>query len=167
VAHRDAWLILRGALAWLMNVPDDAAAAAIARRSRHVFREGPLTPGQALAVARQALALGREVGPARAARWARAPRKGLLAAALIHLHGALAAHHAGAPADARARIALAHLAVGPIDDGSVGAPGDASFAAAWLTARALIGRAFWRAIRLGDPAAWARMVAVLRPPPPG
>ena len=37
----------------------------------------------------------------------------------------------------------------------------APFAERWLVVRALAGRAFWRAIRLGEPAAWTRMAATI------
>lgn len=149
-AHRAALAALEAGLAWLAE-----------RYPGRVFDERPHGPGQWRAWLRQTVQLARARGPRAAAAWALAPRQARLAAGLLDLHRALAARFAGDAAAAGAALDRAVATLEPIagpDDS--GAPswthGDAS-PERWLAARRLAGRAFWRAVRLGDPAAWEPM----------
>jgi hypothetical protein len=158
--HAQAMRGLAGALAALYGVIPSELGAALAGGRPGLLRERPLTRGEWWALARQLAHIARSAGAAEAGRWWAQPRKGRLGAGLLALHEALVAHGAGdAPrAAAQLRIAVAHgRAVGrapwpgpaPEDD----------FAAAWLAARAVLGRAFWRVARLGEPAAWPALAA--------
>lgn len=153
-AHREALAALEAGLAWLD-----------ARYLGRVFDERPRGPGQWRAWLRQAVQLAQARGPRAAAAWARAPRQARLAAGLVDLHRALAARLAGDAAAAAAALDRAEATLEPIagpeasrtpSRASSWAPGDAS-AERWLAARRLAGRAFWRTVRLGDPAAWEPM----------
>lgn len=139
------------------------AADLIARTSRRVFNERPISPGEWLAVARQSVRIANTLGGRRAVDWLRRPRKGDLCAGLLLLHLALAQRGDGADGDAGAREVLAAaaerlapIAAGPDDwRGAILRAPD--FERAWLAGRVLAGRAFWRVIRLGDEGAWRRI----------
>ncbi len=151
------------------------AAQAIPTRSRQVFNERPVTPAEWLAVARQSVRIANSTGAGSAIRWLRLPRKGHLCAGLLELHRALIIHHAdpGDPSAGEALRAaarwLAPVAAGPgagvVGGGDAGpSPTDApTFSAAWRHARLRAARAFWRAVRLAEPAAWRRLAAAVGP----
>ena len=75
---------------------------------------------------------------------------------------AYVAHYAGdeARAGARLRAAVAHGRAVGLASWPLPAP-ERDWPTAWLTARAILGRAFWRVARLGDPAAWPTLAAGL------
>jgi hypothetical protein len=195
VSHAQAVRFLVAALAWLLHCAEASVADAVAPRSRALFHELPVTPGEVIGMSSQLRDLARSVGFLATVRWATARRKGRLTTALLHLHGALD-HIASGDADAaHAALARARAAAAPVapdwpvppgtrdaaapdgpalppprDDWALGgadpAPPEAALARGWLDARLLVARGFWRTVRLGDPAAWDRTAAVLGVPEP-
>lgn len=167
--YRAAIAIIAAALDWL----GWRAGAA----GNQVFNEKPVTRGEWLALLLQAVRISYTFGPAAGPRWVRTPRKHRLTEGLLELHSALIAHQSGDDRGAhaclnRAVAALATVAcpgpaleravqAGAVDEVAVSAvdTADALFAERWLAVRALAGRAFWRAIRLGEPAMWTRMAS--------
>lgn len=81
--------------AWIASL-----AEALPARSGRLFNERPISRGEWLALARQSVRFSYTIGPRAAWRWLRAPRKGHLAAGLLHLHLALAEEMAGRPQSA-------------------------------------------------------------------
>ncbi len=151
--------------------PDIIADAirAVPRRSRQLFNEHPVTPAEWLSVARQAVRIANSTGAPPAVQWLRLPRKGHLCAGLLELHRALVAHHAAEPDAVGARGALAEAAdwLAPVaataGDARAAIDGARDFADAWCLTRSLAARAFWRTVRLADPAAWRRLAAAVDP----
>jgi hypothetical protein len=156
-AYRDALAVLVAALGWLLGVSPESVPAATGSHSRALFHERPVTRGEWVALLRQTVALARQISPAWAWRWSRAPRKGKLAAGLIHLHWALIAHQSGDVDRAARALAEARAAVASSDSSGVTVPADADFVRQWLATRAVLGHLFWRTVRLGDPAARVRL----------
>ncbi|MCB0217778.1 MAG: hypothetical protein H6648_03230 [Caldilineae bacterium] len=179
-AHRDALLLLAAGLDWCLRAPPggrqaatpgalDADAlvwtAALARdlpaESRRLFNAWPIARGEWLGLAQQLVRISNSAGPAAGLGWLQRPRKGHLAAALLELHRALLAQ-------GMERSDLAGAALGAAVEQALLAAPDArsehaafvaaeGFPEAWLAARAVVARAFWRVIRLGDPTAWPGM----------
>jgi hypothetical protein len=146
---------LTGALAWLYDVSPADLGRAMAAAQRPVLGEGPISRGEWLALAKQTVQIARHQGAWSARSWLNQPRKGRLGAGLAALHTALVAHGAGDAPRAAAELAAA-VAHGRAVGRSTALVPDpsADFATAWLAARAVLGRAFWRVARLGDPSGW-------------
>lgn len=170
--HGEVTSLIVAGLGWLLgetlqsDVPAQAVPAALATRSRAIFNEAPVTPGEWLSLARQTGGIARRAGPGPAIRWALAPRKGLLAAGLIHLHRSLTAYRFGDPEQADAELVRALTIVGVADLAEIAIP-RGPLPARWLAARARLGRIFWRTVRLGQPAAWQRLARALDWPAEG
>ncbi len=153
--HERAVRGLTGALAWLAGVEREGLGAALGARSRHIFREQPISPGEWLALARQLSAVARSEGGPAAARWGAGPRKGWLAQGLVALHQALTAGLAGDTATAEAALATAVRCGRAVGRSRLAGPGPSGpWPDAWLAARAVLARAFWRTYRLAAPNAW-------------
>lgn len=135
-----------------------------------LFNEGAATPGEGLAILRQAVRIANRSGAIAGLRWLRRPRKGLLTAGLLQLHAAGQAlidgdaGQAGPALDAAERcLALVHA------DGPAAVPGLSEprrepelLVLRWRDLRRQAGRAFWRVARLGDSAAWSVIETRLR-----
>mgnify|MGYP005851315099 CR=1 FL=1 len=143
--------------------------------SHRLFNECPISRGEWANLLRLTIDYAKKRGPPAAARWLRAPRKGLAAAGLLAAHQALIAHQSGQEAEATAQIAesarlLAHIAVTPLPPplpALAGLPGPAGgrrtwpsaasspdrpdFADRWLALRRAWGDFWWEFMRLGDP----------------
>jgi hypothetical protein len=159
-SYERAVAAIEASLAWLLGCPPDETAAQIRTRSRALFHERPTTPGERLALARQAAELARASGAALAVRWLAAPRKGRLTSGLLELHHALVSHVAGRHDEAEGHLRRAHAGARWRATDEL-CPGD--FAGRWLEVRTGLGRAFWRAIRLGEPDAWLDIARRLDP----
>ncbi len=192
--YRSTVAVLAGGLAWLLDRHAGHGAASIAAPpkaagdkrpgaagdglvgrlnvlagslpdlSRRLFNERAVTPGEALALARQSVRLAYSLGPLAALRWCWSPRKGWLAAGLLRLHGAGLSLMDGRSADvapllaaARRDLLRAHGDWPPAQ----APPLPADPVEAWLAVRREAGRAFWRVARLGAPAAWRDIEARL------
>lgn len=162
LAHERCVAVLRGALAWLLGVEDDAVAGRVVEASSSLFHEGPISIGEILGLLRQWPTLAAAQGVPWAVRWATGPRKGLLTSALLHLHDALDLHLAGHRKEAASALARAQGSLAALDVEGAAPAKDDGFPAAWLSTRWRTGRCFWRAVRLGQPLAWSRMAAALR-----
>lgn len=152
---------LEASLAWLLACPREAVATFLPNQSRRLFHEWPVTLGQWRATVREALRLARSLGARRAGRWLAAPRKGILAAALLELHRAMIDHQERNAVLAERRLGRAACFAATLDDRTWLAPYDAgeSFVERWLSVRWILGRSFWRIVRLGEPAAWQRIAS--------
>jgi hypothetical protein len=150
---------LEAGLAWLAHLPDGGdLATMLLRRGGAMFNERPIAPGEAVRLARQAWEVTRARSLVAGARWARARRKSRLAAALVHLERSLLLHLRG-EAGARAELGGVWRALGPLAAERMPA---GQFPDTWLSARATIGRTWWRAVRLGDPEFAARLAGLAR-----
>ena len=176
-AHRGALLLLAAGLDWCLRDPSegkravtpgaldadalswtDALARDLPAGAERLFNNRPIARGEWLGLARQFVRISNSQGVAAGLGWLRRYRKGHLAAALLQLHRALLAQGEGRAAPARAALDAA------VEQAMLAAPDAraelAAFAAArdfptaWLAARVVVARAFWRVIRLGDPGAW-------------
>ncbi len=157
-AYRDALMLICTAQEWLET-------GGTSGKPRGLFNERPVTPGEGLAMLRQIVRIAYSSGISAAARWAGGSRKAGLSAGLVSLHGALVLRQAGDEAGAQAALdhaveRLAPVACAPAPH-LLACAADTPFAARWMAVRALAGRAFWRTVRLGDPAAWARIVRTI------
>lgn len=150
-----AVLGLTAALAWLTGTAVADVGGALAAQSRHLFREQPISPGEWLSFVRQLTAIARQEGPAAAAQWGTAPRKGWLGQGLLALHEALRAGLEGDVGRAYAALETAtHHGQAVARSTRVAPAADDRWPTAWFAARMVLARAFWRTYRLADPAAW-------------
>ncbi len=162
-SHRVSVAALEAALGWLLKVPvgssPGAVAEAVVRNSRALYHEVPISPGELVGLITQARAVRRDRGLGAATRWTAAARKGRLTAALLALHGSLGAWQGLDESGARTLLDTTWAALGPLAEPAA-TPGNA-FPSLWRDARRAIARAWWRAIRLGDPVARRRLEEAL------